>query len=85
MIFVAKKGDEEIEARRLSRRGFLRLAVGGAASVAVPTKTYAFFGNILRTPAPTPFQPHLLAAVGIIPILMGGILIGGSPLLLKGK
>ena len=59
MIHVAKRGDEEIEARRLSRRGFLGMLIGGTASLAVPTKSYFFFGNVLRSPAPIP--PWILA------------------------
>lgn len=54
MIHVAKQGDEEIEARRLSRRGFLGMLIGGTASLAVPTKSYFFFGSVLRSPPPIP-------------------------------
>ena len=50
MIHIAKSGDIEKEVN-LSRRRFLSFLVGGAASAAMPTKTYAFFGNILRSPA----------------------------------
>lgn len=37
----------------MNRRGFLRLLVGGAAAAVAPTKTFAFFGNILRKPEPS--------------------------------
>jgi len=36
----------------VNRRGFLRMLGLGAAAAITPTKTYAFFGNILR-PRPT--------------------------------
>lgn len=45
MIHVAKEED----LKKLSRRGFLRMFGTTAASAAVaPTKTFVFFGDILR-------------------------------------
>jgi len=40
----------------MDRRSFLRTLCLGAAAVVAPTKTYAFFGNILR-PTPTVIAP----------------------------
>lgn len=51
MIHVARKGEEKIEARSLSRRGFLSMLAGGAAAAAMPSKSYFFFGGIYRPPA----------------------------------
>lgn len=71
MIHIAKKGDEELEARGVSRRGFLRMLAGGAASAVMPmpTKSYFFFGGIHR-PAPALWTPpnnltHMIMAGGI--------------------
>lgn len=80
MIVAAKKGDEELEAKRLSRRGFLRMLAGGTAAAAVPGKTYVFFGNILRSPQPIPIPPWILASVGVI----GMSLLLASPLTISG-
>lgn len=69
MIYVAKKGEEEAEARRLSRRGFLSMLAAGTASLAVPKKSYFFFGNIARPAAAEVIFPEwakLLVASGAL-------------------
>lgn len=87
MIHIAKAGDEEREAKGLSRRGFLRCLLGGAAAAAAPTKTFVFFGNILRRPA---LDPRLFLCLGggvsvfAAAFIAGPILISGKPIL-KGK
>lgn len=72
MIHIAKQGDEEIEARRLSRRGFLGMLVGGTASLAVPTKSYFFFGNVLRSPAPIPLWVLAMVSASTFSALFNG-------------
>lgn len=82
MIHEAKAED----LKNLSRRGFLRMFGGTAASAVVaPTKTFVFFGDILR-PRSTPIIPSfpqdilvgnspwfmgVAGIIGIIPFLMG--------------
>lgn len=71
MIHIAKKGDEELEARGVSRRGFLRMLAGGAASAAMPmpTKSYFFFGGIYRSPPVQLLLPmHLMIAGGFLSV-----------------
>lgn len=45
----------------MNRRGFLRLLSGAIAAAAAPTKTYAFFGGILR---PRPVDQESLWLIG---------------------
>lgn len=80
MIYEAKEED----LKKLSRRGFLRMFGSTAASVAVaPTKTFVFFGNILRPKAPvftfpkiegTPLPPEWWM-LGVSGVIMGAALL----------
>lgn len=86
MIYQAKEED----LKKLSRRGFLRMFSMTAASVAVaPTKTFVFFGDILR-PRTTPIaQFPTIEGLVIKPewILMGvaGMIFGMGLLMTPGK
>lgn len=62
MIYQAKESD----LKNLSRRGFLRLfGTTAATAVVAPTKTFVFFGDILRPKAP-PIMQAIPKLEGII-------------------
>lgn len=90
MIVEAREED----LKKLGRRGFLRMFGATAASAVVaPTKTFVFFGDILRPkeqPIFTPPQNLVLPPdiIGLMAIagLMGAVLLGvGGPLSTSGR
>lgn len=85
MIVEAKEED----LKKLGRRGFLRMfGSTAAAAVVAPTKTFVFFGDILRPKEQPIFTPpkdlilpfDIMGLVGVAGI-MGAIILGmGAPL-----
>ncbi len=84
MIVEAKEED----LKKLGRRGFLRMFGATAASAVVaPTKTFVFFGDILRPKAPIiPATPAIPEGIMFKPEwLIGGAVLIGAMLLSPGR
>lgn len=75
MIVEAKEAD----LKKLGRRGFLRMFGATAASAVVaPTKTFVFFGDILRPKEQPLFTPpqNLILTSDMLQLLCAGSIIG---------